>query len=347
MTKYLLLIILIFFISVSADDIDIGLSLLSQGKFSEACEYINRAYKNSPSSPRVQLAYARTVTNGIEAQKLYKKIVANESAGESLKSKAYCMLGFLYYCKEDYDSARSMFNKAEKSSASEIHTHMRALAAFNRGDNRTPEAAWAPIASDDKKKDRHKALYYLGNMFYRQGKYEQAYNCYKNASEMKNMAWTVPALTGACLSSYYNGDTLFSTILYNQINKEYPFLLETELLKQTAPGHGRFTETDIKSRDDFGSVDSKTSERKQDAATNAEKAVYTLQVGAFGSEDNAKKLYRKMQKDFEDVTIKKEKIKGKVFHKVRVELFTKKEDALAYGERHLKSRGISFRAVKK
>ena len=346
MIKYLPLLILLFFISVTADDIDIGLSLLSQGKFSEACEYITRAYTSSPSSPRAVLAYAKTVTNGIEAQKLYKKIIDNESAGDSLKSEVYCMLGFLYYCKEDYNRAKSMFNKAEKSSVSGINTHMRALAAFNGGDNRTAETLWLPIISDDKKKDRHKALYYLGNMFYRQGKYEQAYNCYKNASEIKNMAWTVPALTGACLSSYYNGDTLFSTILYNQIHKDYPFLLEADQLKQAAPGHGGFTETDIKSRDD-GSVDSKSSERKEDAAKKTEKAVYTLQVGAFGSEDNAKKLYRKMQKDFEDVTIKKEEIKGKVFHKVRVELFTKKEDALAYGEKHLKNRGISFRVVNK
>ncbi len=347
MPKKLSLIITALFISLSADDIDIGISLFSQGKFDEACEYINRAYNKNPSSSKIQLAYARTVSNGMEAKELFRNITGSKTASDSLRSEAYFQLGRFYFCKEDYDSARSMFNKAQKLSASKRNSHMKALAAFNRGDYRTPETVWPAKASDEKKKERGRALYYLGNMFYRQGKYEQAYNCYKKASEMEDEAWAVPAFAGACLSSYYTGDTLFSTILYDRIKKDFPSLLEAEQLKQAFSGSSKFIETDINSREDFGAVDSKVSKKGDAVAKVREKAAYTLQVGAFSSKENAKNLFRRMKKDFENVSIKKEKVKGKVFYKVRAEVFTNKEKALAYGEKHLKSRGIQFRVVEK
>ena len=341
------LIITVLFLSLSADDIDIGISLLSQGKYDEACEYINRAYNKNPSSSKERLAYARTISNGMEAKKMYRDITGSKTVPDSLRTEAYFQLGRFYYCKEDYDSAKSMFNKAQKSSASKKNNHMKALAAFNKGDYRTPETVWLAGASDEKKRDRGRALYYLGNMFYRQGKYEQAYNCYKNASELMKERWTAPAFAGACLSSYYTGDTLFSTILYDKIKKKYPSLLEGELLRQTFSRSSKFVETDIDSREDFGAVENEVSKKGDEGPKPSRTGKYTLQVGAFSSEANAKNLFQKMKKDFEQVSIKKEKIKGKVFHKVRVELFTNKEEALAYGEKYLKSRGISFRVVEK
>ena len=341
------LIITILFLSLSADDIDIGMSLLSQGKYDEAYGYIDRAYKKSPSSSKAQLAYAKTVSSGMEAGKLYNDIIGNKNAPDSLRSEAYVQLGCLYYCKEDYDSARSMFHQADKLSSGTGNDHLMALAAFNRGDNRTPETVWLAMASDEKKKIRGRALYYLGNTFYRQGKYEQAYNCYKNASEMEGEAWTVPAYAGACLSSYYTGDTLFSTILYDKIQKRYPSLLEAEPLRRIFSSGSRFVETDINSRENVAASENKAPEEDNTVSKVSEKAAYTLQVGAFSSEENAKSLFRKMEKDFKHVSIKKERIKGTVFHKVRVELFADKEEALAYGEKHLKGRGINFRVVEK
>ena len=341
------LIITVLFISLTADDIDIGITLLSQGKYEEACEYISRAYKKNPSSPKAQLAYAKTVSSGMEAKKLYNDIIENKTVSEPLRSEAYFQLGCLYYCKEDYDNAKSMFNKAQKLSGGRRNNHMKALAAFNKGEYRTSETVWLAGVSDEKKKDRGRALYYLGNMFYRQGKYEQAYNCYKNASEMKGEAWTVPAYAGACLSSYYTGDTLFSTILYDKLKKNYPSLLESEQLKHVFSKSSKFVESDINSREDVGTGDNKISEDMDTDTKVTEKAAYTLQVGAFSSGENAKSLFRKMKKDFNHVSIKEEKIKGTIFHKVRVELFTDKEEALAYGEKNLKSRGINFRVVEK
>ena len=43
---------------------------------------------------------------------------------------------------------------------------------------------------------------------------------------------------------------------------------------------------------------------------------------------------------------KKETIKDKVFHKVRVGRFTREDEALSYGEKHLRGKGIAFRVVR-
>lgn len=347
MSEKVSLIISLLFLSLFADDIDSGISLFSRGEYNEACEYINKAYREKPTSPKAQLAYAKTVSDGMEAEKLYKRITENQSAADSLKSEACFQRGLFYYCKEEYERAMRMFSKAQKLSAGTRNKHMKALAACNKGDNHSAEPVWFSMTSGKNKKRRGRALYYLGNMFYRQGKYEQAYNFFKSASEMDGEAWVVPSYAGACLSSYYAGDTLFSTILYSKIKNKYPSLLEEEQLKRTFTGSCGFVETDSDLHEHIA-ASANTIFEKGDAVSKAsEKAAYTLQVGAFSSEENAKCLFRKMKKKFENVSIKKEKLKESFLHKVRVELFTDKEEARAYGEKHLKSRGLTFRVVEK
>ena len=73
---------LLVFLSVStyADDATIGLTLLSQGEFEEACQYINRAYKNNPNSPDAQYAYAKIINDGLSARDLYKSIAGRLAA---------------------------------------------------------------------------------------------------------------------------------------------------------------------------------------------------------------------------------------------------------------------------
>jgi len=208
MKQSILSLLVICSVSTYADDAAIGLSLLSQGKFEEACEYIHRAYKNNPNSPDVQYAYARIITDGLSARDLYKSIADNKAASDSLRSKALCRLGCYYFVKEEYDGARKAFVKAEKLVPADAVKHLKAMAIFNKGDNRASELLWLEtVSKEDNVTSANRARYYLGNAFYQQGKYEDAYNCFNKAGESKKKKWAVAALAGACLAAHYSGNT--------------------------------------------------------------------------------------------------------------------------------------------
>ncbi len=346
---------LLVFLSVStyAADAAIGLTLLSQGKFEEARQYIRRAYKENPNSPDIQYAYAKIETNGLQACDLYKSIADNKAASSSLRSKALYRLGCYYFAKEEYDGARKAFVKAEKLVPAGAVKHLKAMAIFNKGDNRAAELLWLEtVSKEDNVKSANRARYYLGNAFYQQGKYEDAYNCFNKARESKKKSWAVAALAGACLAAYHSGNTVRSTILYGQIGKECPDLLEKELLKSIKGNAASFSEADVELTEDFGTIEAtepaKAKEVKPPPEPEKKKSgvFYTLQVGAFGSSENARKLHKKMKKDFGHVTIKEETVKGNVFHKVRIGRFTQEEEALTYGENHLRGKEIAFRVVK-
>ncbi len=347
--------------TVFAGDVEIGLSLLSAGKFNEACQYIHRAYEDNPSVPKVQFAYAMTEPDGLKAKTIYKSIVDNKKAPDSLKAEACSRLGDFYCCKEDYDKAQRFYSRAEKILKHDSDRHMKALAIFKKGDNRTAESIWlGMVSSEQEAGSADQARYYLGNAFYQQGNYEQAFNCYVKASRAEGSEWAAPALTGACLSAANRGETTHSTILFEQIQKKYPAILEKELLKAVEIKPVSFVEADIGTRDDFGAVEEANQPEKsvpEDVTEPEEvkepqkeiepqRGLYTLQVGAFGSTENARNLQKKMRQHFDHVTVKEEIVRGIKYLKVRVGSFSKEEEALAYGEKFLRGNDIAFRVVK-
>ncbi len=362
MKQSIIFLIVILQASVFAGDVEIGIALMKAGKFDESCQYIHRAYANNPSIPKTQFAYALTEADGMKAKKIYKNIAENKTASNSLRAEACNRLGAFYYCKEDYDKARVFYSKAEKHSQKDKYRHMKALAIFNKGDSRTAESLWLSMVSVEKEKgSADKVRYYLGNAFYQQGNYEQAYNCYNPVSESGKREWVAPALIGAHLSAFHRGDTERSAILFEKIQKEYPSLLEKELLNAGEAKSVTIVEVDIGSRDDFGAVEEdiqwedvvppeekiaqdKIEPQKEGNPRNGQ---YTLQVGAFGAIENAQKLQKEMKNHFDYVTVKEEIVRGIKYLKVRVGSFEKEEEALTYGEKHLRRKDIPFRVVKK
>ncbi len=356
MKQSIISLIVILQTSVFAGDVEIGLALMNAGKFDESCQYIHRAYANNPSIPKTQFAYALTEGDGVKAKKIYKSIAENKAAPDSLRAEAYNRLGAFYYCKEDYDKARVFYSKAEKHSQNDRNRHMKALAIFNKGDSRTAESLWLSMVSAEKEKgSADKARYYLGNAFYLQGNYEQAYNCFNLVSESGKREWVAPALIGAHLSAFFRGDTERSALLFKRIQKEYPSLLEKELLNAGEAKSVTIVEADIGSRDDFGAVEEEIPPEKKIPEDKVEPqkvsisrtGQYTLQVGAFGAIENAQKLQKEMKNHFDYVTVKEEIVRGIKYLKVRVGSFEKEEEALTYGEKHLRKKDIPFRVVKK
>jgi len=75
--------------------------------------------------------------------------------------------------------------------------------------------------------------------------------------------------------------------------------------------------------------------------------LYTLQVGSFGSMQNAAALQKRLGKNFKDVTIAPITVANQTFYRVRIGTFKNKELATNFGTDSLSRSGLSYRIVEK
>lgn len=342
--KTLLIVVTLNFI-IFADDAKIGLNLISKGAFEDACEYINRAYRKNPFLPIAQFAYARITPDGTKAKELYVKVIRNREAPDSLKAESLYMLGCMEYCKGNYEKANEYFNLVRKIVRGEKSGHVKALTALMRRNFNTAETIWKERISGNKEKDRE--LYYLGNTYYKQENYEKALDYYLEASQIKDTHWAAPSMAGACLSALNMGNVQQAKELKAIRKKGFPVSLETKMLQQAIDKAEPITVTDIPSRnEDFSSVDLNDTQMKTEPIKKAGEVSFSLQVGAFSKSEYASIMAEKMKKDFDDVSIVKEKVHKKIFHKVRIGTFSQAEEASVFAEKELKTKGINYRVVK-
>lgn len=75
--------------------------------------------------------------------------------------------------------------------------------------------------------------------------------------------------------------------------------------------------------------------------------VYTLQVGSFGTKENAQKRLKDLAGDFKDAYIQQAEVKGTTYFRVRIGSFASKEEAMEYAEQKLRPQGINFSVLRK
>ncbi len=344
MKYYYLLLISIIITPVFSNNLEKWNKLILNGQEKKALELISIAYKNDPLSPYTQYAYALTVQSATEAEKLYKKVIENKKASDSLRSEASYKLGCLYYLQKDFDNAIVQFALAEKYSDNEKNRHMRAQASLIKGDYDISEILWKTEIQNSSETKNSKVSYYLGNTYYMQGKYDKAFNYYSKASTLNNKPWNAPAYIGTYLSSIHSNNSSKRVELYKDIHKMYSLFLESKLLKEHDVQGGGARNSDISSDDDFSNIDFQ--KQSNTPGRNSQKIFYTLQVGAYLSNKNAKKAGKKMKKFFDNIKIIKEETNKKTYYKVRIGTFFDENEALIFGEKQLKLKKIKYRVIK-
>jgi tetratricopeptide (TPR) repeat protein len=95
----------------------------------------------------------------------------------------------------------------------------------------------------------------------------------------------------------------------------------------------------------LSSFNKKNYRKSQSVTVRTDNIKYTLQVGAFSTLLNAREMLLDMKKICKNVSIKKESVRGTVYHKVRVETFSTRDEARKYGEKYLRNRDIQFTVV--
>lgn len=74
---------------------------------------------------------------------------------------------------------------------------------------------------------------------------------------------------------------------------------------------------------------------------------FTLQTGAFSQRKNAERMLENLKIYFDTVNIIREWTNGKNLYKVLAGRFNNKNNALAFGEKHLSVKNIDFRVIKR
>jgi cell division septation protein DedD len=97
------------------------------------------------------------------------------------------------------------------------------------------------------------------------------------------------------------------------------------------------------------SSNQQTVQVQQVATSNPQQKVtlYTVQVGAFGSVENAENLYKKLSSTYSDITISPTTSGDQTLYRVRIGTFENRDDAAAFADKLITTAGLSARVFEK
>jgi tetratricopeptide (TPR) repeat protein len=328
-----LIIAALAFISLASVDPDYSAGKLAfdKGEYGEAVKFFEKANKRNPSDYKVKFALA-SVLNTSEALIIYNEIATLTSSPDSIKALAFAKLGNYYYSLKQYVKAVENYGSASKLSGDPGFRHLKALALFANGDLETAKSLWHTLALENNGEGSQMAHYYLGLLNLKQGQYDQAYDNLLKSGNKPQYYWNIAGAAGKLECAVRMGMGEKISIYEKQIPQRN-LLLEKEYLEITDEQKGK-TDNTVRKVNDSVSADSSDT-------------LYTLQVGSFGSMQNAAALQKRLGNNFKDVTIAPITVADQTFYRVRIGTFKNKELAANFGTDSLSRMGLSYRIVEK
>jgi septal ring-binding cell division protein DamX len=101
-------------------ELDSGLVDLANGEIEKARTHLEAAYMADPVNSRIKFAYARSLTNGDAAKKLYEEIVVDSLASDSLRGEAALRIFGAYLVMGDSARAAEYEQLAERFSGKSL-----------------------------------------------------------------------------------------------------------------------------------------------------------------------------------------------------------------------------------
>ncbi len=298
---------------------------------------IEKEYRKNPSGILQKIEYAG-VAPCSTAIRLYTEITRSENAADSLKAISWCKLGDYSYALKDYSSSVEHYRQAAIKSSTPVFRHKWALASMASGDSAAAQSLWHTLSLEYGDEFSSMANYYLGLLQIKKGNFQDAMSLFMKCGKPDpKYYWTIASLAGKleCASRLGLGEKVkeFS----EQLKPYQKNLLERDLLELSV------MEPAV-SGSDLSGGKSLASELDQ---VSSSMGVYTLQVGAFGSADNAVNLQKKLSKEFKNVTVVEAKPGEQVFYRVRIGSFSSREEALTFAADSLAKAGLKYTVVEK
>jgi tetratricopeptide (TPR) repeat protein len=326
----------IAFAAADTSDYTIGSAALIKGDIETAKSRLSAAYKKNSANPFVQMAYAQ-IAPCSTAVLLYKTIGETQTAPDSLRAAAYKQLGDYHNASSDFLKAIDNYRLASKFGNKPIYKHYWALASYASGDTVSAKSLWHTLTLEYGDTIAEIANYHLGLTFTKQKAWQEAFSCFDKAGQPSvSKPWAVASLNGKIECAKKLGQNDKAQQLEKQLDPWRDLLLEKSDSGSSATSIASPSPQIVKP------VSPDTATAKNDTVK-----IYTLQIGAFGSKENALILEKRLKTDFPDVITQDFSIEDKIFYRVRVGSFKSKDAATTFGNDSLTKKGFSFRVVDK
>ncbi|MBN1307403.1 MAG: SPOR domain-containing protein [Chitinispirillaceae bacterium] len=308
-----------------------GVKLLDEGRYKEAAQRLAKAYRSHPSDCRIAFDYARVAPCSL-AVAIYTKCSGDTTVPDSLRAASYGMLGDYSFVHSAFKTAAERYRLASTIRSDPYYRHRWALAAAALHDVTTARSLWHTITLDHGTLLALEAHYRIGLLDMDAGHYDSAFQRFSRTGELDAARpWTIAATAAKLECAIKLGRADSAKVLEKRLQPFGDRLLEKDLLTLAA------LRTEEKAPAAPAPSDGETSDG----------AAYTLQVGAFGSLDNATSLQKRLEQRFGEVSILPVTLSDQVFYRVRIGTFQSKSAAEAYGGDSLTPAGIAFKAVAK
>src|SRR5512133_956005 len=332
-TLFFLMVTMIF-AATDTTDYAIGSAALIKGDLETAKSRLAAAYKKNSGNPFIQMAYAQ-IAPCSTAVSLYKSIGETQTAPDSLRAAAYKQLGDYHYALSEFLKAIDNYRYASKYGNKPMYKHYWALSAYASGDTVSAKSLWHTLTLEYGDTIAEIANYHLGLIFTKQKAWQDAFSSFDKAGQPSvSKPWAVASLNGKIECAKKLGQNDKAIQLEKQLDPWRDLMLEksdsgSSMASSTAP-----------SAQVAKPVLSDTISEKNDTDK-----IYALQIGAFGSKENALVLEKNLKAAFPDVTTQEFSIEDRLVYRVRVGSFKSKDAATAFGTDSLAKKGFSFRVV--
>jgi tetratricopeptide (TPR) repeat protein len=322
-------------------------ALLFSGDFAGARSLIEKEYREHPSDPETALLYAKTMQNAAQALDLFKKIAVDTLFPDSIRGEAYFRLGTAAYLKGRFQKAGGYLKKAVLFSKDQAIIAARGLNAVHDTADSVGINSLKQQAADTSSYEGKISNYFLGILYFSKKDYAASLAHFTaSAGSSDTLWWSCASYAGAYCSAVSLGRNEEAAAILTHLKRIYPQFLEKALVSKAKPVSAAAPvrkDTTAWLQKDTAAVKKET--KPTAAKVSAQKSTFSLQVGAFGSAQNAGTLKADLAKRYSPVSVVAALVQDKPIYRVRVGVFGSRETAQAFGDSVLAKKGLQFRIV--
>jgi tetratricopeptide (TPR) repeat protein len=330
-----LMLLLAAVICIAAPDADhaAGVKLLREGDYRGALKKLEKACRAHPDDARIAFDYARVAPCSAAAA-VYTKLSGDPKTPDSLRAASYKQLGDYSFVHSAFKTAAEKYRLASTVIDVPAYRHLQAFACAAMHDTASARTLWLDLTSASGSDYAIEAQYHLGLLDMKAGAFDSALKKLTLAGAIDTTrSWTIAAAAAKLECALRLGRKDSMAVFEKKLQPYRERLLEKDLLDLAGVQTGKKPAT--------------VTAAPAPEATTSDSAVYTLQVGAFGSLDNAAGLQQRLATRFGEVAVLPVTLSEQVFYRVRIGTFKSKADAEAFGNDSLAPEGIAFKAVVK
>ena len=330
------------FAGASADEV---LAFLQKGDYQNARTCLEKAHAENPSDQEITLLYATSLSDADRALALFKKIAQDKSLPDSLRSEAYFRLGCANYLWGRFHKASGHFINAAGISGKSRDLEACYLNAVHDTADSSFLATLKNAAEDTALAAGKTANFYLGIYYYAKRNYRLALSHFTASIGSPGTpsrlcaAYAGSYACAAALSHHEKADSALALI-----KQAYPAYLEKAMVEKAPLKLSPSVKKDTVTRLPPDSAALKKVPVKK-AETVGRKAVFSLQVGAFSTMENAEAFKGGLSKELPPASIVSGVASDKTVYRVHVGAFDTKENAQAFGDSSLVKKGMKFQIV--